>query len=311
MRLKYITTLSITTILMCTALGAATVSVVNQSSQSTSTPSNNSPSLTSPASTQSTQGTKGTSSSGPATGKLPASKGGGASGGGGSRKSRISDTELALHPEEPTYTFPGLLAKIGRRWIGNDYLYNLHRNIGVVVEVVMQEGKPVSIDKEAIKAIVADTFLLGELVPESFATEATPPLPFFHILIFAFPSENNNIAFITGRLFEDALLARYGLDPIGTWQAISWEKQDLVVTSPLQFDEQVKKSVANIAKTFVDKVQLYAKIKEESESDAKIYFPKVIQAPSRSAAPAQVVTPSYTPPAATTSSPRSLHLNQP
>ena len=273
---KHFIALALTSSLLYSGLPAATVSVVNQSSQGASTPSGaTTPSGTSQTTNPYNPSTKATA--GPVSGKLPSSSSKG--GGGGSRKARLEANESPLRAEEPTYTYPGLVAKIGKRWIGNDYLYNLHRNIGVVVEVVTQDGKDVSIDKEAIKSIISDIFLQAELSPESLATETTPPLPFFHILIFAFPSENSNVAFVSGRLFEDALLARYGLDPIGTWQAISWEKQDLVVTSPLQFDEQLKKSVAGIAKTFVDKVQLYAKIKEESESNAKLYYPKVIPTP--------------------------------
>lgn len=262
--------------LLFSSLGAASVSIVNQTSTPSTSAGSSYPSGTAvtpttanqPASTQKLP-------AGPVMGKPPASKGPGKS----SRKPKLEMDQPPQYPEQPLYTYPGLLAKIGKRWVGSDYLYNLHRNIGVKVEVIKKEGKEIPIDENALAQLVAEIFQKGEIVPESLASYDSPPLPFFHVLIFAFPSENSNIAFISGRLFEDALLARYGLDPIGTWQAISWEKQDLVVTSPLQFDEQLKKSVANIAETFVNRVETYAKIKAESESNAKLYYPSSI--PSR------------------------------
>jgi hypothetical protein len=269
-------------LLLGATLNAATVSIVNQTSPTgASIPFGTaSSSTTVPQTTnQYNQSQKGAAAS--PIGKLPASKGAG----GGARKPKLELNEPAQHVEEPTYTFPGLLAKIGNRWVGNDYLYDLHRNIGVVVEVITNEGREIPVDKEGLKEMVKEIFMHVELVPESLASENTPPLPFFHILIFVSPAENSNVAFVSGRLFEDALLARYGLDPIGTWQAITWEKQDLVITSPLQFSEQLKKSVANIAQTFADKVIFYAKIKSEAQSDAKLYYPKVIPEPPKTSKP--------------------------
>lgn len=194
------------------------------------------------------------------------------------RRPRVTNMQEASFAQVPVYTYPGLVARVGNRWVGSDYLYNLHRNIGIKVEVVKQAGKEISIDEEGLSQLVAEIFQQAGIVPESQASSNTPPLPFFHILIFALPADNTSIAFVSGRLFEDALLSRYGLEPIGTWQAISWEKQDLVVTSQLQFEDQLIKSVAGIATTFVNRVEVYAKLKEESESDAKIYYPSVIPA---------------------------------
>lgn len=270
---------AIATTMTMANLSGANVSVVNQSATggATSAPSAAGGTTTTPVTTPATQSQQKVGAN--LTGKLPPSKS--ASTTSSSRKPKAEAPETFMHPEEPTYTYPGLLAKLGRRWVGSDYLYNMHQNIGIVIEVVLQEGKDISVDKDGLKGIIADAFGRIGLVPEALASENTPPLPFFHVLIFAFPSENSTVAFVSGRLFEDALLARYGLDPIGTWQAISWEKQDLVVTSPMQFDAQLKKSVSNIAQTFTERVEMYSKIKEESESNAKIYYPKVIPEPPK------------------------------
>lgn len=262
-------------------LNAANVSIVNQSSPSSSTPSSTSPTLGTGLNNQANQSqSSGKGSAGSIVGKLPPSKGA-ASKRSAARISKSEDTQLSQYSEEPVYTYPGLLAKIGNRWVGSDYLYDLHRNIGVVIEVVQSEGKEIPIDKAVLKEIVSEIFSGADLMPEAMASATTPPLPFFHILIFALPTDSGNVAFISGRLFEDALLARYGLDPLGTWQAISWEKQELLVASAFQFDEKLKSTVADIAKTFVERVEMYAKIKEESQSDVKLYFPKVIPEPKR------------------------------
>lgn len=261
-------------------LQAATVSVVNQPAQVVSVPSGTTttPAGTSPSmgqnNNQYNQTTTNQKNVGPALGKPQAH----VKEGRAPRKPRVESVQSAAFAETPVYTYPGLVAKIGSRWVGSDYLYNLNKNIGIKIEIVKQEGKEISIDEEGLSQLVAEIFQGAGIVPESLASADSPPLPFFHILIFALPADNMNIAFVSGRLFEDALLARYGLEPIGTWQAISWEKQDLVVTSPLQFEDQLRKSVAGIAATFVNRVEVYAKIKAETESDAKLYYPSVIPA---------------------------------
>lgn len=270
-------------IISAISLDGATVSVVNQTPVSTlggTAYSGMGTTVQTPLLAPNQAGQNDRAAIGPQSGKLPVSKTARSA-----RRPRAEAVDLKTFVEEPVYTFPGMLARVGRKWVGSDYLYDLPGNIGIKVEVVSGEGIALPIDTGAVSGVVAEIFQRGGLTPESLAGENRPPLPFFHILIFTFGDETQNVAYVAGRLFEDALLARYDLEPLGTWQVISWEKQDLVITSPLQFEDQFMKTVINIAETFVNRVETYARIKEESESNSKLYYPSAIPLPRKSAPP--------------------------
>ena len=165
------------------SLNAATVSIVNQTPAGATVPAvtATTPTTVPQTTNQYNQTTK--AQTGPALGKLPSSSTSTTSGH-AARRPKLEAQEPARFVEQPVYTYPGLLAKIGRRWVGNDYLYNLHRNIGIKIEVVEQEDKKISIDGEGLTQLVAEIFQKGDIIPESLASADTPPLPFFHILIF-------------------------------------------------------------------------------------------------------------------------------
>lgn len=265
----------ISAIIINISMEAATVSIVNETQPGALTTQGSSVlPTTSQATQQSNQYTQSQvqKPGGTQTGKLPTTGRNAKP----PRKPKLIRQPVPKHIEKPVYTFPGLVAKLGNRWVGSDYLYDLDRNIGIKLEIVKEEGKNIEINGGDLVQIVGGIFNKANINPESFSTDVSPPLPFFHVLIFAFPNETTNVAFVTGRLFEEAKLGRFDLQPIGTWQVITWEKQDLIISSPYQFDEQLKKSIANIAETFVERIEFYARVKEESESNVKLYYPTII-----------------------------------
>jgi len=181
------------------------------------------------------------------------------------------------HFEEPTYFFPGLVARLGRQWVGSDYLYQMPAHIGVVVEIVggakeYIEGQetPVTINAEYIKRQVMDHFIANGITPQAITVGNNPPLPFFHILIFAASTDDRGVAYITCRLFEKVHLDRFGFQLPGAWQAITWEKQELIITSIQQFPENVGMTAVGIADDFLKKVIYFMELRIQQGSDIKL-----------------------------------------
>ena len=188
----------------------------------------------------------------------------------GTRKSKpFNPKPIMKRAEKPTYFFPGMVAYSRRMWVGSDYLYYLPTDIGVVIELIADkqiksdEGR-VILDENTLQKGVETIFSKAGINPQAFNVENTAPLPFFHILILMYHVENKVFASISGRLFEDVKPERLDLDsPVGTFQAITWEKNDILIVSTLQAPEQMELMVNNIAQLFVNRVQFY----QEEEFD--------------------------------------------
>lgn len=177
---------------------------------------------------------------------------------------------LPAQVEEPTYPFPGLLTKMVGRWIASEYLYNLPSDIGILVEVIKPANKPITIDTQILRNEATTLFLKSHFNPESLSIGDDPPLPFFHILVFAYPDDNKTSASISGRFFEKVKLGRLDFDLPGTYQAITWEKSDLIITSSVQFHNQLEESVREIVSAFLKEVNYFDEQKVKQESGFKL-----------------------------------------
>jgi hypothetical protein len=173
--------------------------------------------------------------------------------------------DIPFHPESPSYTFPGLVTRFSGAWVGSDYLYNLPPDIGVAVDIIMPDNFPLRIDARRIKDAVADIFSRGNITPVSQAVGDHPPLPFLHILIFAQAAEESTVAFVEARYFEGVKLFRLDYVLPGTVQAITWEKQDLLVDAPNRIAEQIFASAEGLARDFVSRVHFFQRQRLEQE----------------------------------------------
>lgn len=171
---------------------------------------------------------------------------------------------------DPTYPYPGLLSMMYGKWFGSEYLYDLPQNIGVVIEVIKPGNNPIDVDTQNLRLEVSKLFYQANIHPESLAIGEDPPLPFFHILILVYPDEEKTIAAISGRLMEKVVLARLNFNTPGTSQAITWEKMDLIITSHVQFHDQLQEAVVTIAKTFLDKVHYFSEEKYKLETGFRV-----------------------------------------
>lgn len=176
-------------------------------------------------------------------------------------------------PGDPTYLFPGLVRYHIDQWVGSDYLYNLTPNVGVVVEVIQSGELPQLINSNLIKENISSIFAMAGINPISESYADRPPLPFFNLIIFISPVEENFAFSVTGRLFEGVEIPRLNFRLPGTFQAITWEKQEMVVTPANRLTEQLLFTSREIAGLFAERVNYFKRQKIEQDQQLKLRCP--------------------------------------
>ncbi len=169
-----------------------------------------------------------------------------------------------LTPQEAEYLHPGILVLLNGRWEGSDHLLNISNNIGVYISIIKPENEMLDISEGQIKKEVESIFTKVNIKPQILVAEDKPPLPAFEIEIFVYPIEKGYVACCNGRLFESVTLERFKMDPNMAFQAITWEKQHLIVSPKALFVEQLNKIVQDIALSFTDRFQAYERLKKTS-----------------------------------------------
>lgn len=166
-----------------------------------------------------------------------------------------------LIPEQADYLHPGILVNMGGKWEGSDHLLNISSNIGVYVSIVKPENEVLNVSEMQVKKDIENIFTLSNIKPQILVTPGKPPLPAFEIEIFVYPIDKGYVACCSGRLFESVILERFKMDTNMAFQAITWEKQHLIVSPKEQFASELTKTVQDIAKTFGERFQAYERIK--------------------------------------------------
>lgn len=167
----------------------------------------------------------------------------------------------SLIPQEAEYLHPGILVYLNGKWEGSDHLLNLTNNIGINISIIKPEGEILEISKDQIRKEIEEIFTRSNIRPQTLAPEGRPPLPTFEMEIFVYPIERGYVAFCEGRLFESVILDRFKMDSNMAFQAITWEKQHLIVAPKNQFVEKLRKTIQDIASSFVERFQVYEKLK--------------------------------------------------
>lgn len=176
-------------------------------------------------------------------------------------------------PFEPTYLFPGLVRNYMNQWVGNDYLYNAPPGIGVVVEIIQPSDSSQLINTDVIKNNISEIFLASGITPVSESFNDLAPLPFFHLVIFLTPVDDNYVFSIAGRLFETVTLPRLNFKLPGTFQAITWERQEMIITSKNRLEEQALYTAREIADLFTSRLRYYRQQIIEQEEQLKLRCP--------------------------------------
>lgn len=175
----------------------------------------------------------------------------------------ITVQPLPSIPQYANYLHPGILVHLNKKWEGGDHLLNLATNIGVYIAFIKPKDIVLDITEAELQKEVETIFNKASIKPVTLAPIDRPPLPAFQIEIFIYPIEKGYAAFCDGRLFESVIIDRFQLDPNMAFQAITWEKQTLMVSPKGQFAQQLKSTIQEIAATFVERFQDYARVDNE------------------------------------------------
>lgn len=164
---------------------------------------------------------------------------------------------------EVTYLSPGILVYRPTGWTGGDNLLNISKDIPIHLELVLPIGKKSPIDEAEIKKRVTAIFSKAGIGDQAKAFTTKPPLPFFHVLIMVQNIEKGYAAYIGGRLFEEVTVPRVVLPDNTFFQAITWEKQELIVASPEDITNQVLLTLDEIAQNFADRYTYFENVKKD------------------------------------------------
>jgi len=165
------------------------------------------------------------------------------------------------------FTLPGIVGIRNGRWAGSDNLYNVRPEISIYVEVVLPEKSNIILDEGVINSRIQQIFSKVGISPAALHEIGEPPMPLFHVLIFVDSIEQFNVASCACRLFESVKLNRMQLEPGIIFQAITWEKQELITSTKKEFNDVLNKTVDDLANTFVERFQYFQNLRLQRQSD--------------------------------------------
>lgn len=156
------------------------------------------------------------------------------------------------------FTEPGIATLKDGNWVGRSSLLHIDKDIGIVIEIVRStSGQELSAD--SLRGQISEILKKGGMKPIVPIVADPTPLPFFHCLILIQPIEKGYAAYCACRFFEDVQSTRQNviLPPKIVLQAITWEKQELLIIPTEQLEMQVKKSVQTMATSFADQFKAH------------------------------------------------------
>lgn len=169
---------------------------------------------------------------------------------------RKSSLTLELNPSA-VYSEPGIATFQNGQWVGTEHLYGVPSTIGVVLDVIRPPGATIPISDNEIREKIGAIFRKGHITERQPLMKGSTPLPFFHMIIIIQPIEKGYVAYVEGRLYEEAQMKRVELKSNIVWQVLTWEKQELVMFPTEQLKSQIEQSVQDIANAFVERFNSY------------------------------------------------------
>lgn len=171
----------------------------------------------------------------------------------------------SLPPMTKPFGMPGVVGIQNGVWTGTDYLGYLSSHIGIDVEILKSESTPQVPDAATLTARASAILTKDNLTPTAEASEG-PLLPFLHVLMIVYPVDKDKfVVFGTSRLFEQIQVMRKNFSPAGFWQGITWENQDINLTTADKLEAQVKSTVDKLVGGFVARYRIYNPTNEGPE----------------------------------------------
>lgn len=162
-----------------------------------------------------------------------------------------------LPPMPKPFGMPGVVGLVKDKWEGTDYLGYLSDKIDLDVEVLKTADVPSLPDSISIEQGVAHIFTKYDITPHAEMEEG-PPLPFLHILLFVYPVDIDKfVIFGNSRLFEKIKVERKDFVPVGYWQGITWENQDVSLSNSAQLNDKLRQMADKLAESFAKRFRQY------------------------------------------------------
>lgn len=152
------------------------------------------------------------------------------------------------------YPYPGVVSLYNNKWNGLDNLLNVSKTIPIQIDFVLPKGESSGVSELNVLHAIANIFQKEGISTHTPYRGDKPPTPFFNVMILIYPLQGGYVASLQGRLFEEITVERIKLDPEETFQAITWEQNDLITASKDQFEKVVLKSVEDIATNFTKRL---------------------------------------------------------
>lgn len=165
------------------------------------------------------------------------------------------------------FLLPGIVGLKNGQWAGSDNLYNLRPDIGIYVELVMPEDQKFDINEHNIKERVEGIFSKAGINPVALREQGEPALPLYHVLIMLNQVDQCLTASCSCRLFESVTLKRVILEQGITFQAITWEKQDLISAAHKDFYSFLDKTIEDFTVSFVERFQYFQNLKFQRQGN--------------------------------------------
>lgn len=160
------------------------------------------------------------------------------------------DQEPQELPEKLFY-YPGVVTLKGGAFVGGDNFVNIGQEISLQIDLITPDGVDTKELLASMQKAADEAFMKDGLTPSHGKEPSSPPLPFFSILVLVHPVKEGYAAMIAGRLFEKVSLDRVRLDQGDTFQAITWEQINLVVSAKEDFDSLVLKGEKSLLDNFL------------------------------------------------------------
>lgn len=151
------------------------------------------------------------------------------------------------------FFYPGVISAKDGRWVGGDNFLNISKSIAVQVNFIKAEGVDISFTQDKFQGIISSIFDQNGLTPSN---SASPPLPFFNLIVMIFPTADGLAAACQGRLFEQVQVSRVQLKD-EVFQAITWEQTHLVFSGSDEFEKMLTNTIESLANTFVTRVSAH------------------------------------------------------
>lgn len=165
----------------------------------------------------------------------------------------------------PYYAEPGITGFQNGRWVGSDHLFNLQKDIGILIEVLQVTGDKSFVDIKEIERSIMSLFKEAGLNPYLLEGGPKPPFPFYHILLISMPIPDGKVVLVDERLIEEVHLDRVKLAEGVRWQAITWERQTLVQAAKEAIQGVVFKNVIQLAQEFIERYKYYENVQQRYE----------------------------------------------